>query len=227
MELFDERLKDFSGRTPLFPLPNVVFFPKTFLPLYIFEPRYRQMMVDAELGDKMICMAHLKPGYEDDNEGLSPIYSVGSLGYMEFKGDRSDGSSNILLVGLAKVKIKEVVSEHDYDYRLGELTLLTESRGEEDTELLKEKVFRGFERMSANSGFPQIPKQFKQVIDFEMAVNFLASHIPIESIEKQKMLELDDISLRAKILVQFMESGIGMEEMGGFGSIAPGDPRLN
>jgi Lon protease-like protein len=81
--------------------------------------------------------------------------------------------------------------------------------------------------MSARSGFLQIPKQFRDVIDFEMAVNFLASHLPIDGEEKQKMLELDDVSLRAKILVQFMESGIGMEEMGVFGSIAPGDPRLN
>ena len=225
MELFDERLKEFSGAAPLFPLPDVVFFPKTFLPLYIFEPRYRRMIADAALGEKMICMTLLKPGYEDDYEASPPIYSIGSLGYMEFKGDRSDGTSNILLVGLAKVRIKEVASEHDY--RMGELTLLTESRGDEDTEILKQKVFRGFERMSSQSGFPQIPKQFKEVIDFEMAVNFLASHLPVEGAEKQKMLELDDVSLRAKILVQFMESGIGVEEMGGFDSISPGDPRMN
>ena len=144
---------------------------------------------------------------------------------MEFKNDRSDETSDILLVGVTKVKINEVESNHDY--RIADLDPISESIGEEDTELLKEKVFRGFERMSAQSGILQIPKQFKDVIDFEMAVNFLASHLPIDCEEKQKMLELDDVSLRAKILVQFMESGIGMEEMGMFGSIAPGDPRLN
>jgi len=223
--MFTERLKGFTGTAPIFPLPNVVFYPKTFFPLYIFEPRYRQMVTDAENGEKMICMVLIKSGYEKDYEGTPPIHTIGTLGYMEFKNDRSDGTSNILLVGLTKVNINEVDS--DNDYRIGELEPIAESKGEEDTELLKEKVFRGFERMSARSGFPQIPKEFKDAIDFEMAVNFLASHLPIEGEEKQKMLELDDASLRAKILVQFMESGIGMEEMGGFGSIAPGDPRLN
>ena len=144
---------------------------------------------------------------------------------MEFKRNRSDGTSNILLVGLAKVAINEISSEQSY--RMAELTLIPESRSEEDSEILKEKVFRGFERMSTRNGFPQILKQFKQGIDFEMAVNFLASHLPIDSEEKQKMLELDDIGLRAKILVQFMDSGIGIEEMGGLGPVIPGDPRFN
>tara|TARA_B100001146_G_C16123304_1_gene408997 strand:+ start:67 stop:744 length:678 start_codon:yes stop_codon:yes gene_type:complete len=225
MGMFKERLKGFTGTTPIFPLPNIVFYPKTFFPLHIFEPRYRQMVTDAENGEKMICMALLKPGNEEDYEGAPPIHTIGTLGYMEFKNDRSDETSDILLVGVSKVKISEVESNHGY--RIADLDPISESIGEEDTELLKEKVFRGFERMSAQSGILQIPKQFRDVIDFEMAVNFLASHLPIEGEEKQKMLELDDVSLRAKILVQFMESGIGMEEMGLFGSIAPGDPRLN
>ena len=225
MGMFKERLKGFTGTTPIFPLPNIVFYPKTFFPLHIFEPRYRQMVTDAENGEKMICMVLLKPGYEKDYEGAPPIHTIGTLGYMEFKNDRSDETFDILLVGVSKVKISEVESNNDY--RIADLDPISESIGEEDTELLKEKVFRGFERMSAQSGILQIPKQFRDVIDFEMAVNFLASHLPIEGEEKQKMLELDDVSLRAKILVQFMESGIGMEEMGLFGSIAPGDPRLN
>lgn len=225
MGLFEERLKGFMGTAPIFPLPNVVFFPRTFLPLYIFEPRYRQMVADAETGEKLICMTLLKPGWQEDYEDAPPIHTLGTLGYMEFKNDRSDGTSNILLVGLTKVSIKEV--ESDEAYRVAELAPIPESRGEEDTELLKEKVFRAFERMSAGSGFPRIPQQFKEAIDFEMAVNFLAAHLPIEAEEKQKLLELEDVALRARILVQFMESGIGMEEMGGFGSVSPGDPRMN
>ena len=225
MELLEDRLKDFTGTAPIFPLPNVVFFPKTFLPLYIYEPRYRQMVTDAENGKKLICITLLKPGWEEDYEGTPSIETMGTLGYMEFKNDRSDGTSNILIAGLTKVIINEV--ETDGPYRIGELEPIPESRGEEDIELLKQKVFRGFERMSAGSGFPKIPQQFREAIDFEMAVNFLAAHLPIDMEEKQKLLELKNVSLRARILVQFMESGIGMEEMGGFGSVSPGDPRMN
>jgi len=225
MELFEERLKDFKGTAPIFPLPDVVFFPKTFLPLFIFEPRYRQMVVDAEKDKRLICITLLKPGWEEDYEGAPPIETLATLGYIEFKNDRSDGTSNILLAGLTKVSINEV--ETDDPYRVGELELIAESRGEENTELLKQKVFRGFERMSAGSGFPKIPQQFREAIDFEMAVNFLASNLPIDMEEKQKLLELENVSLRARILVQFMESGIGMEEMGGFGFVSAGDPRMN
>ena len=139
MGMFKERLKGFTGTAPIFPLPNIVFYPKTFFPLHIFEPRYRQMVTDAENGEKMICMALLKPGYEEDYEGAPPLHTIGTLGYMEFKNNRSDETSDILLVGVSKVKISEVESNHDY--RIADLDPISESIGEEDPEVLKEKVF--------------------------------------------------------------------------------------
>jgi uncharacterized protein len=54
---------------PIFPLPTVVLFPNVFLPLHIFEPRYRQMIGDALAGDRIIGMVLLRPGYEEDYEG--------------------------------------------------------------------------------------------------------------------------------------------------------------
>ena len=51
---------------PIFPLPNVVLFPNVFLPLHIFEPRYRTMVADALAGDRIIGMVLLRPGYEAD-----------------------------------------------------------------------------------------------------------------------------------------------------------------
>jgi Lon protease-like protein len=62
---------------PIFPLPNVVLFPNVFLPLHIFEPRYKEMVADALAGDRIIGMALLRPGWEGDYEGRPPIYPVG------------------------------------------------------------------------------------------------------------------------------------------------------
>ena len=59
---------------PIFPLPNVVLFPNVFLPLHIFEPRYRAMVADALKGDRMIGMVLLRPGWEGDYEGRPPVY---------------------------------------------------------------------------------------------------------------------------------------------------------
>ena len=108
---------------------------------------------------------------------------------------------------------------------MAELEVINEIYGDENLDLLKEKVFRAFERMSIDNDYPKIPDEFKELIDFEMAVNFLVSYLPIDIIQKQKLLELDDISLRAKILVQFMDSSLGKFETGDINTL--GDLRFN
>ncbi|HXX93988.1 MAG TPA: LON peptidase substrate-binding domain-containing protein, partial [Planctomycetota bacterium] len=70
----------FSGRLPLFPLPNVVLFPHAFLPLHIFEPRYRSMTRGALEGERLIGMALLKPGWEGDYYGNPDVHEVIGVG---------------------------------------------------------------------------------------------------------------------------------------------------
>src|SRR5262245_53587958 len=57
-------LEHFSGRIPLFPLPNLVLFPHILQPLHIFEPRYRKMVADALTSERLLALALLKPGWE-------------------------------------------------------------------------------------------------------------------------------------------------------------------
>ena len=73
-------LDDFRGLARLFPLPNLVLFPSVIQPLHIFEPRYRQLMEDALKDDRLIGMALLRPGYEEDYHNNPPIYPVICLG---------------------------------------------------------------------------------------------------------------------------------------------------
>ena len=85
----------FPSTLPLFPLPNVVLFPGVFLPLHIFESRYRAMTEDALSGDRMIGMALLKPGFEAEYEGRPPIYPVGCVGLVEAARAREAGSGGL------------------------------------------------------------------------------------------------------------------------------------
>ena len=65
---------------PIFPLPEVTFFPHTFLPLHVFETRYRAMVQDALARDHRIAVVRLRPGYEARYEGKPPVFSVCEIG---------------------------------------------------------------------------------------------------------------------------------------------------
>src|SRR5207244_6605802 len=97
------------GVIPLFPLPNVVFFPRTYLPLHIFESRYRRMVRDAAASHQMIGMVLLKEGWETNYEGAPPIFPLGAVGRMVTVQALSDGRFNILLQGLSRFEIQEEV----------------------------------------------------------------------------------------------------------------------
>src|SRR5437588_10526554 len=103
-----------SDLLPLFPLPNVVLFPNVFLPLHIFEPRYRQMVADALAGDRLIGMVLLRPGYERDYEGRPPVYAVGCRGVMTHAERQPDGRYNIVLRGLDRFRIDSENDERSY-----------------------------------------------------------------------------------------------------------------
>jgi Lon protease-like protein len=65
---------------PIFPLPNVVFFPHTLLPLHIFEPRYRKMLADCLAGERRLAVVLLRPGWEADYYGRPAVHSVAGAG---------------------------------------------------------------------------------------------------------------------------------------------------
>src|SRR5512132_186939 len=89
---------------PIFPLPTVVLFPNVFLPLHIFEPRYREMVGDALAGDRIIGMVLLREGWQKDYEGRPPVYPVGCAGLITFCEPHADGRYNIALRGMEKFR---------------------------------------------------------------------------------------------------------------------------
>src|SRR6187397_607706 len=99
---------------PVFPLPNVVLFPNVFLPLHIFETRYREMVADALKGDRIIGMTLLKPGYQADYEGRPPIYAVGCAGVITHAEPLADGRFDIVLRGLEKFRVVSEDSSKPY-----------------------------------------------------------------------------------------------------------------
>src|SRR5262249_47863476 len=93
---------------------NVVLFPNVFLPLHIFEPRYRQMVDDALKGDRIIGMVLLRPGWETDYEGRPAVYPIGCAGVVTHAERLADGRFNIVLRGMQKFRISDEETERAY-----------------------------------------------------------------------------------------------------------------
>src|SRR5688500_16208434 len=104
---------------PIFPLPNAILFPNVFLPLHIFEPRYRTMVTDALAGDRIIGMVLLKPGFEADYEGRPPIFTLGCAGVISHSEPLADGRFNIVLRGLEKFRVEG--EDQSRAYRLAQV----------------------------------------------------------------------------------------------------------
>lgn len=91
---------------PIFPLPDVTFFPHTMLPLHVFEARYRAMITDALARDRKIAVVRLKPGFEASYAGKPPVYPVAGAGEIVSWERLATGRYNILVKGEWRVRIQ-------------------------------------------------------------------------------------------------------------------------
>ncbi|MDP1570429.1 MAG: LON peptidase substrate-binding domain-containing protein [Vicinamibacterales bacterium] len=196
-----------ASSLPLFPLPTVVLFPNVFLPLHIFEPRYRQMVSDALNGDRMIGIVLLKPGFEAEYEGQPAVYDVGCSGLITHVERLPEQRFNIVLRGLEKFRI---VAEDDpagssITYRRGLVTPLgdplpADARDTLTTERRRlEALLRpSIDRLGAESPLPQ-------AMPDDDLVNALAQYLEFEPIEKQALLECDGPLARCRAMIELLE----------------------
>jgi len=204
---------------PLFPLPNVVLFPNVFLPLHIFEPRYRDMVADAITGDRMIGMALLRPGWEQDYEGRPPVFSIGCSGLITHVEQLADGRYNIVLRGFERFRI--AAEDHTLRYRRAAIERLTERPMDGADSTAVRRLRTKLETMLASShdskgSDPKIPSAMGD----EDLVNALAQYLELEPLEKQALLEHHSLRTRAESLVELLEIKIIMARTPGVSNVA-------
>jgi Lon protease-like protein len=199
-----------SDLLPLFPLPNVVLFPNVFLPLHVFEPRYREMVAEAMSGDRLIGMVLLRPGYERDYEGRPPVYPVGCRGVMTHAERLDDGRYNIVLRGLDRFRI--LSEDHQRTYRRAAIEILHEqpltradlsSVREQRTRIesmLKPIIERGGAG-AGGGGEARLPAAMSD----EDLIHALAQYLDLEPLEKQALLEQPCLLSRARSLGELLE----------------------
>ena len=188
---------------PIFPLPNVVLFPHVFLPLHIFEPRYRAMVADALQGDRMIGMALLRPGWEGEYEGQPPIYPIGCAGLITFHEPLPDGRCNIVLRGVSKFRVLR--EQEDRLYRVAEVESINEWLAVEDRDDV-----RALRRRLETLLVPQpqgrgADSRIPPAMSDEDLINALAQYMELEPLEKQALLERDGLLARCRSLIELLE----------------------
>jgi uncharacterized protein len=188
---------------PLFPLPNVVLFPKAVLPLHIFEERYKAMTADALAGDRRIAMALLKTGWERNyycRPAIEPVVCVGTIVSHE---RLADGKYNFLLQGMTRATIIEETQGHA-PYRVAHLRPL-DSPPVMEIDLCNERL----ELLSifSRSAFSQVPlsRQFQQMLNSHLPTSDIVDLIAFNLLEsvclKQKLLAQPDPRQRAQRVI--------------------------
>jgi len=190
---------------PLFPLPNLVFFPRTYIPLHIFELRYRDMVRAAAASHRMIGMVLLKEGWEADYEGDPAVFPMGCVGRMINVQPLPDGRFNILLQGLRRFEIEHEIGTESY--RQGRIVL--KDLSQPDTALPVEarkeliKVVAGFMRNREDAS--ALSALLRQPIHDDVLVQNLSFALDFTPLEKQFLLESESLLQQARRLLDLLQ----------------------
>ena len=215
---------------PVMTLPNATLFPQALLPLYIFEPRYRQMLADALHTHRMFLVAMQKPG--STREIPSP---VAGLGLIRVSVGHRDGTSHLILQGLARVELEQTVRYRPYRIqRIRPLqtppcdnvtvdALVTKVR-----ELLEERIALGLpfpfpvmasDKSDSTGGPPSIsPKEIMHYLDSitdpEQAADLVSCAVLPDAVERQAILETVHVEARLRRLIHFLLAEIRAKRKG-------------
>jgi Lon protease-like protein len=185
---------------PLFPLPDVVLFPRVSLPLHIFEPRYRKMVADALAGHKTIGMILLRPGWESDYHGRPPVFGSGCAGRIEACEALPDGKYNIVLRGISRFR---VVEEHAGEpYRLASVEPLPqEEDGAADLDGARRRVLAAIGKAADGPTIMVLNSDLPHAV----FVDALSQSLPLAALERQSLLDCDSVSGRYARLLEILD----------------------
>jgi Lon protease-like protein len=188
-------------RVPLFPLGGAILFPRSQLPLHIFEPRYREMVRDAIDGAGRIAM--IQPQGEDDDH--APLYGVGCLGDVVGVEELDDGKFNIILLGSERFRLVEEVTT-DTPYRCADVDIQAFDDSDPPPLSLgaRAEVEREARRLGDALGLA-VDWAGVNWLDDETLVNAIAQVAPFDIGAKQALLEEPTLGGRADLLVQLMQ----------------------
>ncbi|MHB8899330.1 MAG: LON peptidase substrate-binding domain-containing protein [Thermoguttaceae bacterium] len=202
---FEFRPGDFSGRVRLFPLPSLVLFPHVVQPLHIFEPRYCDLLAEAMAEDRMIAMATLAPGWENDYEGTPPIWPQACLGRVLIHQELEDRTHNVFLAGLSRIEIVSEVKTAKA-FRTAK-AILRPDRYPEPSDRHAGELLGALRRAMGGllahvrEGRKELEELLQRDVSLGTLTDLVAYLIDVDQSEKLALLAEDDVVRRAQVLV--------------------------
>lgn len=188
-------------RVPIFPLGGALLFPRSQLPLHIFEPRYRAMVRDSLASDRLIAMIQPKDHLEPPT-----LFDIGCLGLIVESEELEDGRFNIVLEGVTRFCIaREASVETPYRQVDADRSGFADEEEPEPLASIQRAELERESRRYADALGYAVDWEAVSRLDDEMLVNGIAQIAPLDISSKQALLEARDLASRADLLVQFMQ----------------------
>ena len=190
---------------PVFPLSNFIFFPKTTVPLNIFEKRYLEMIDDAMKGERIIGMIQPK----ESNQNLPLLYNIGCAGKITSFNETDDRRYLIVITGISRFKIsQEIKTENlyrkckvDYSNFKSDLDDTKEEIKFSDLELIFKNLKSLFDKQGYLINWKELEKQ-----SLDETINTLSMASPFSLEEKQILLETTNLDERKKKLEEILNT---------------------
>ena len=194
---------------PVMPLPGAVLFPHALLPLYIFEPRYRDMLEHALQRDRMFSVTLIKPSCPDWN-APEDFFHFATIGLIRACVGRGDGTSNLVLQGLRRVRFTNF--EQETPFPVAKIDIIkSENQATVETEALGEKVLELYGKLkrAGRQLPPKVDRYLGQLGDLEMLADLIASTFVDDPLRRQRILEETSVNQRLRLLITFLQDEIG------------------
>lgn len=200
---------------PVMTLPNTVFFPQALLPLHIFEPRYRQMLREVLATNRLFAVARLDAAQASQPGANEPFHHIASLGVVRACQKADNDTSNLLLQGIARVEVKEIVREHPY--RIVAVRPLASTPGGNHTqlEILRLEALRLLQlRRKLGTPMPKGMAQFLEGIeDHDTFADVAVFNLCDDGPFKQKLLEELDTRRRLQLFAHQLKSEVDAQRL--------------
>ncbi len=196
-------------RVPVMPLPSALLFPHALVPLYIFESRYRTMLEHALTQHRMFCIALLKhdrPEWQSTND----FFHIAGVGLIRACVGRSDGTSNLILQGICRVRFSGF--DQSSPFPIAQIEALeSKTTPSVETDALSAKVIELYAKLKENGRkLPEkVDRYLYELGNTEVLADLMAATFVNDPLRRQQILEELVLNQRLRLLIKYMSEETG------------------